>query len=608
MPPRATRKVPKLTEAQRRKALGIPDPSASTGASARGDDWSSVITGLGRLGVDKTLGGGWTYYQVDQLSAQNMWRGDDTLDRVVRTVPRDMLRQGYEIAIQDEKELAEQVDQKLDDILMGSQVGPLMQTCLEWERAYGGCGLFLGANDGAKDLSLPLQEDRIRSMDYVTPFTPLELVPVTYYSDPLKAKYGEVATWRLTPLERPPGYAPDLATLPVIHESRIIRFVGNVTSRGQILYNIHPGWGDSIFTAVRNVFQIFNGAFQGLGILVEDFAPAFLKMKGLAQLVAGQDSSQASIQRRAGALSLGRSIARTTIIDSEEDYERKSTDVAGLADLLDRITLRAAAAAGLPLSLFLGQSPAGLAGAGAGQTDISWYYDNIRAAQISKLKRPLNRLYELIMKAKEGPTKGKVPDNWSVHFHPLIQLSEAQLALLHFQQAQADQIYIDEQVTTPEEIRSSRFEGDEYSVETRVDTELQEDAIAQVGEGDVAAMRLGIRPEDIQPQSPSITDIDKTQNLTEESQPEASDESNQGKNPRLIPSKAAAAVAKSVTGKEPSPQPIDKQTAKEVAKSVSDPGKNPEKEGKRQDPEDGEAIKGKKSKVPNNKSRGTPVE
>src|SRR5580658_7405117 len=129
MPPRATRKVPKLTEAQRRKALGIPDPSASTSASARGDDWSSVITGLGRLGVDKTLGGGWTYYQVDQLSAQNMWRGDDTLDRVVRTVPRDMLRQGYEIAIQDEKELAEQVDQKLEDILMGSQVGPLIQTC-----------------------------------------------------------------------------------------------------------------------------------------------------------------------------------------------------------------------------------------------------------------------------------------------------------------------------------------------------------------------------------------------------------------------------------------------------------------------------------------------
>jgi phage-related protein (TIGR01555 family) len=560
--PRATRKVPKVSEAQRRKILGIPE------RVVREDDWSSVMTGLGRLGVDKTLGGGWTYQQVDQLSAQNMWRGDDTLDRVVRIVPRDMLRQGFEIAIQDEKEMAEQVDQKLTDMLTGSQTGPILQTCLEWERAYGGCGLFLGANDGAKDLSLPLQEDRIKTFDYVTPFTPLELVPVTYYSNPLKARYGEVATWRLTPLERPPGYAPDLATLPVIHESRIIRFVGNVTSRGQILYNIHPGWGDSIFTLIRNIFQVFNGAFQGLGILVEDFAPIVIKIKGLAQAVAGQDGSVTSLQRRAGGISAARSIARATIIDSEEEYGRQSTDVAGLADLWDRIVLRAAAAAGMPLSLFLGQSPAGLAGAGSGQTDISWYYDALRAAQVGKLKRPIDRLYELTIKAKEGPTKGKVPDNWSVHFRPLVQLSEKDLALLHFQQAQADQIYIDEQVTTPEEIRSSRFEGDEYSLETRVNTELAEDAIAEVGEGDVAAMRLGVRPEDIHPPAPSITDIDKTQNLNDPAI--AGNE----KNPPMIPSKAAAAVAKSVTAKTPQPQPIDKQVARQVAKSVSQPKKS----------------------------------
>jgi len=567
--PRATRKVPKVSEAQRRKLLGIPDPPP-----ARQDDWSSVLTGLGRLGVDKTLGGFWTYCQVDQLSAQNMWRGDDTLDRVVRIPPRDMLRHGYEIAIQDEKELAEQTDQKLEDMLMGSQTGPVLQTCLEWERAYGGCGLFLGANDGAKDLSLPLQEDRIRTFDYVTPFTPLELIPVTYYSDPLKAKYGEVATWRLTPLERPPGYAPDLATLPVVHESRIIRFVGNVTSRGQILYNIHPGWGDSLFTLIRNAFQIFNGSFQGMGILAADFAPVVMKMKGLAQAVAGQDGSQQSLQARAGAVTLGRSIANATIIDIAEEYERKSTVVTGLPELWDRIVLRCAAAAEMPLSLFLGQSPAGLAGAGSGQTDISWYYDLIRARQVSKLRRPLMRLYELLLKAKEGPSKGKVPDNWSVKFRPLIQLSEKDLALMHFQQAQADQIYIDEQVATPEEIRTSRFEGDEYSLETRVNTELATDAIEEVGEGDVAAMRLGIRPEDIHPPVPPITDIDKTQNLNDPSIP-GSD-----KNPRMIPSKAAAAVAKSVTAKTPQPQPIDRQVAKEVAKSVSDPKKNPERTGK----------------------------
>jgi hypothetical protein len=77
------------------------------------------------------------------------------------------------------------------------------------------------------------------------------------------------------------------------------------------------------------------------------------------------------------------------------------------------------------------------------------------------------------MLSKEGPTKGKVLDDWSLEFNPLWQPTEQETVEMRNKQAETDKIYIEQQVLTPEEVTLSRFGGDEYSIETSVDLEAR---------------------------------------------------------------------------------------------------------------------------------------
>jgi phage-related protein (TIGR01555 family) len=530
-------------------------------AKSRLDDWANVVTGFGVLGMDKRLGGAWGYTQIDQLTCQDMWRGDPWLNRIVTVSPNEELREGFQIGIQGEKDLAQEMDDLMKEIRRdpGSAMSEdKILTARYWARAYGGCGMILGADDGAKDLSLPLQEDRIRTFDWMTPFTPMELVPVTYYSDPLKPRFGEIATYRLTPLERPPGDAPDLATLPVIHESRILRFDGEITSRGQMLYNVHPGWGDSVFIRIQQAIADFEAMWSGISILLADFAVPTLKIKELARLLSAQDATAQTIQVRAQAIENARSICNTVIIDTEEEYKRETTSVAGLSDLVDKMILQIAGICEMPVSFLMGQAPAGLNA--TGDSDIRWFYDQIRAKQ--------ERLYYLLMKAKTSPGKGQEPDNWCVNFKPLWQMTEKDIAALRFQQAQADQIYIANQVVTPEEIAQSRFGGDAYSLDTVVDIGLRNE-VMNLGH---QAARLGTRPEDIfPPTAPPVPAIDMSKQGPD--QPGAFDPM---KVPpaKLNPALAAAGVAAAKGPPMPSPLPKGQKKGRTSMTQANPPGKN----------------------------------
>ena len=477
-------------EVNPRPAVGQPTPGTSPGLrkklasrnNMRADDWASLMTGIGVLGTDKRLGGSWGYSSIDQATCQDMWRGDDFLDRIVTLPASEMIREGWEILIDDDKATSDAIGKAFADLRCdpgGAWADDKIYTGLTWARGYGGCGLLLGADDGIRttaDLALPLNYDNIRSFEWMTPFTPMELVPVKWYCDPLQPRFGEVSQYRLTPLERPPGWAPDLAWLPIIHELRIARFDGEVVSRGQMLYNIHPGWGDSVFVRIQQIVADFQAAWAGAGILLSDFSVPTLKVKGLADMLASEDPSNTSLSTRAEAIEQARSIARTIIIDIDEEYERKTTSITGLPELLQQLTNRLAAAARMPVSLLMGQAPAGLSA--TGDSDIRWFYDQVAALQERKLRGPLTRIHRMIMLAKNGPTNGKEPDDWALHFNPLWQLTDEQTATMRLQVAQADGIYLENGVLTPEEVANSRFGGVKYSIDTKINGELRNQLLA----------------------------------------------------------------------------------------------------------------------------------
>jgi phage-related protein (TIGR01555 family) len=212
-------------------------------------------------------------------------------------------------------------------------------------------------------------------------------------------------------------------------------------------------------------------SWGGAAHLLSDFSQAVYKIKGLAELIAANEDE--TIINRFRIIDLARSLVRAVVIDADEDFERKTTPMSGVPEVLDRFSTRMAAAAQMPVTLMMGQSPAGLNATGA--SDIRFFYDTIKAKQTKHLVPPLERVLTLIFKAKEGPTKGKEPEKWSIKPRPLWQLTEKEQAEVRKLQAETDEIYINSQVAAPEEIAISRFGGDKYSTETVIDFESRKE-------------------------------------------------------------------------------------------------------------------------------------
>jgi len=437
----------------------------------RADGWINSLTGMGDPSRDKrhlsNLTNDLTILQ--QLDAEFLWRSDDMCARIIEKVPEEMTREGYEIQLGEaDKDLSEATEKYATDFDVLGKI----KEALEYARAYGGAGIFLGADDGEPDLTKPLNIENVKSFDWMNVLTPLELFPRIWYGDPRAPKYGEVMIYRIQRFvfggAVESGFSERVYEMPLVHESRIIRFDGVRVSRRQLRQR--NGWGDSVLMRVLQVISDFQQSYTGAAILIQDFAPAVVKIKGLAELLASQD--QASIQKRAQAIELARSIARAIIIDSEEEYERKSTTVTGLPELLDRMALRLAAAAEMPVTMLMGQAPAGLNATGA--SDIRWFYDRIKSQQTRKLKPALERIHELIFRSKKGPTGGKVPENWSIKFPPLWQNDGPAEADMRLKMANADVALVNAGILSPQEVAASRFGGDEYSLETQLDIESRE--------------------------------------------------------------------------------------------------------------------------------------
>lgn len=509
----------------------------------RADGWQNTITALGTSRDKRVTGQFWTNRLVD-LEAEDIWRGDDMAGRAVETVPNQIVRAGFEMLVKtpteaekkqaktpeeqakkakldymrsragqawwlqriDELELASELKESIkkkiradlasdvfppDDVseadASGKEISEAMNALMEdlgvlekigealkAERGYGGAALFPGIRDGVKDLTKPLDYSKIQSVDWLDVLTPLELVPFQWYNDPNKKNYGMPELYWMQRISI--GNIGSTARIP-IHESRLIFFPGIVVSRRQL--REHWGWGDSVLVRMMEVLRDFQTTWQGAAILMTDFAQAVMKIVGLAEsFSSGDDADKNILVERATALDLGRSIARATLIDKDEEFERKATPMTGFPDMLDRFCNRLASAAHMPVTILMGQAPAGLNA--TGDSDIRSFYDNIGANRERQLKPRLNILAKMLFAAKEGPTEGEEPENWSWKFGALWQPTEKEEAERRYIVAQADQIYIDAQVLIPAEVAISRFGGDQYSPETHLNQDARDAYDAQM--------------------------------------------------------------------------------------------------------------------------------
>ena len=422
-------------------------------AAARVDGWFSSLAGYGIEGRDKRMSARFQGDRLDDQTIEDLWRSDDMASRIVEVVPDEAMRPGYELNVGDKK-LAEELAWEMEEL----GVDDVLRQAKKIERAFGGAAIFPVINDTQKAMSQPLNEDRIQKIEHLQVFEARELRPSRYYSNPLRPKFGEPETYLLFPQAR--GTMTSYGGVE-IHESRLVVFPGIRVSRSQTATNL---WGDSVLNRVYGILRDYNLSWAATTALLHDFAQAAFKIKGLAQLIA-QDRDDV-IRTRIQMVDLARSTIRAVLMDAEEEFERKSTPVNGLAELLTAMLTRVAAAADMPVTRLFGQAPAGLSA--TGEHEIRQWYDRVDTIRRLGMKPQLSRLICLQMKSRSSVTRGKEPKRWSVEFKPLWQMSEKEKADHRKVVAETDNIYVQMMAVSPEEVALSRWGGDDYSAEMNV--------------------------------------------------------------------------------------------------------------------------------------------
>ena len=448
------------------------------------DGWANILTGLGDPRRDKRMSSGvfvdrMTY---DELAA--LYRSDDMIAKICDRPAEEMVRKGWRIRLENSVEpegqntRGVQVDEEAGDSVMAKLDDLDTKTtffdALRFSAAYGGAGVFLGAVDKAKDASEPLNEDALEDIKFLTVLDARELYPYTYYADPLSPNFGLPELYRIRPAFTATMVSPDRQKaleaqklLPIVHESRILRFPGVKVNRWQMRETL--GWGDSKIQRIYDVCRDFGMSWHSAAYLITDFSQAVATMKGISEAIENGDDK--SVQARLLAIEMMRSVARMVVMDEGETFERKQTPLSGLDAMLQLFFVRLAAAAEIPVTLLAGQAPAGLNATGDG--DIRGWYDRVSSMQEWRLTPPLRRLVKLICKAKKGPTKGKVPEDIHIEYNPLWQLTAKEEAERRKLVAEADHIYITDQVVDPAEVGIARFGGARYSSDLTIDVEAR---------------------------------------------------------------------------------------------------------------------------------------
>lgn len=418
----------------------------------KGDGWMNILSGLGVPGRDKTVS---TVFRACPIfcwpELDELYQADGLTKRIIEIVAAEMMRQGWEVDGDPEGKIVG----KFEELNAYAKLTNLIQ----WARLYGGAIIVMGIVDG-RELSQPVNENNIQSVSWLHVFDRYQ-VQINYdylcldLNDP---NYGYPFIYQVT----------DYRTGAVfdVHYTRVLRMDWNTVPNRE--KNMNQGWGQSCILSIYDELKNYGSAFANTSAIMQDFVNGVLKIPNLSQMLAS-NCNDAAIMKRLDFANLSKGTTNMMVLDGQEIYEKLSTNVGGLSDLLDRFMLSVSSVTGIPVTLLFGRSPAGLNA--TGDADIRNFYDMVKQYQELKLKPILEKMTYYLFKAKDGPTNGVEPENWTIQFTPLWQNTEEQEAILRRTVAETDCMYIDRGVLTPEEVAISRFGGDRWTINTLIDME-----------------------------------------------------------------------------------------------------------------------------------------
>ncbi len=424
----------------------------------------NALTGLGVAKKDKTVSTNvrfntlLTEAELESLYTSGIPRRyvDAISDEILRHVPTISL--GGDAAA-DSADLRASFNQYLQT----TQFHFALSEVVKLQRLYGGAGLVLLVDDGGQPED-PVENKRIRGVRGYIPLSRHELIPedfsITDYSRP--SHYRITTSQRITP-EQTSGYVNIR-----VHSSRVARFDGlylpwNMRSR-------NTGWGQSVLQLIWESFKRYETAISGLEAMASDADLFVHKIPGLFNRIAAGHESD--LRKRLEANSLSRSLYGGMVVDTEEELSFLNRALSNIATATDPFVKDLQASTGWPASILMGDSPGGLGK--EGRFEERMWASLVEQWQEVYCRTPITEVFNYILASSEGPTRGRVPESWSVQFPSIFTQTDKEKAELRQLTAASDIQYLQYGVLNALEVRESRFSGTDYSIDTKLNEVITE--------------------------------------------------------------------------------------------------------------------------------------
>ena len=434
------------------KPLPLLGQAARAVTSSNFDGWSNSVTGYG-TDRDKTQ---YTrYFGVDWLSdaeLSSLFHGDAIAQRMVCARPDEMLREGYVVDTKDDGLNLDLRDRGEELDILGK-----VNEGMRWGRLFGAGAVLLGCDDG-RSAAKPLVPEKANDLSYLYVLDKRYIQPLTYYSTPGHPKLGKPETYFVT---QPSTYAVQTEPVSIVHETRLVMFGGAPT--GLLEREVNQSFDRSVLQAAFDALRSFNTGYKSVEVLLTDGFQAVFKMAGLKEAIAADDFGD--IAKRFAAIDRARSVIRAMVVDAgtgnegeaAEDFTRSNITLAGVPDALDKLILLLAASVKTPVTILMGQSPAGMNATGV--SDFRWWYDDLASDQTLRLAPKLRRIYRVMLATKRyaSVAKGK---QVTITFPPLWTMTPLEAAQTRVQVLTGDNLLVQMQAVQPEKVALTRCQPD----------------------------------------------------------------------------------------------------------------------------------------------------
>lgn len=421
------------------------------GAAVRRDGWENVILGFGG---SKDPSAHTTFTLRGQLSdalLEALYVEDHFAARIVEAVVKEALRPGWEFTMPGDPAETARVRDAFATREEELEVAAELAQGACWGRLFGGAVTWIGADDG-RDPASPIDEKNIATIRFLHTFDRRDVTPHTYYQDPAHPRFGRPSSYKI----RPQLMAATLAAFgdqgaagAVVHETRLVVWRGQATTHARRLQL--NGWDDSVLERCWDALRQVGEDYSAKSLLLGRISQAIYKIADLYAMIAGKQ--EAVLTRRLAMMDQSRSRARAIAIDKDkEDFVVTTQPIAGVPELIDKGTLRIAAAGGLPVSVLLGQAPDE-----GDETELELWYTNVETWRTLELRPAHERLVRLMALAKDGPTGGVEPEQWKIAYRALRTPKPKELAEQRKTEADTYSVYIEKGLATAEELAVQVF-------------------------------------------------------------------------------------------------------------------------------------------------------